>query len=179
MYLLLDISRALRTPGEEIPFQHRDAIPPQEIFGETVTFSDVILAGSYSVADESLHIWGRMTALAHGHCAGCLKPVDYPVNVEFDEFFTRQTRYTQKEETPDEEERLMYEGSKVELSHLAMTLAVLDLPMRFECGEDCPALAGIPSEDDDTPQTHACQKDMPDQHPFSALQQLLTKDQEV
>ena len=37
----------------------------------------------------------------------------------------------------------MFEGSKVELSHLAMTLAVLDLPMRFECGEDCPALAAL------------------------------------
>ena len=175
--MLLDISRALRAPGEDIPFLHRDAIPPQEIFGETVTFSDVLLAGHYSITDESLRIWGKLTAAAHGHCAGCLKPVDYEVDVPFDEVFTRLSRYPQKEETHDEEERLEYEGSKVELSHLAMTLAVLDLPIRFECGEDCPALQGLTPED--TPSTHACQKDMPDQHPFSALQQLLTKDQEV
>ncbi|MBR1586413.1 MAG: DUF177 domain-containing protein [Clostridia bacterium] len=175
--MLLDISRALRTPGEEIPFQHRDAIPPQDIFGETVTFDDVILTGHYSVADESLRIRGTLTATAHGHCAWCLEPVDYPVEVPFDEAFTRINKYTRKEETPDEEERLMYEGSKVELSHLAMTLAVLDLPIRFECGEGCPAQAGLPS--DDTPYLSDCQKDMPDQHPFSALQQLLTKDQEV
>ena len=57
------------------------------------------------------------------------------------------------------------------------TLAVLALPMRFECGESCPALARL--QPDDSQPTHACQKDMPDQHPFSALQQLLTKDQEV
>ena len=175
--MLLDISRALRAPGEDIPFQHRDAIPPQEIFGETVTFDDVLLTGHYSVTDESLRIWGTLTALAHGHCAGCLQPVDYPVEVPFDETFTRQTRYTPREEAQDEEERLMYEGSKVELSHLSMTLAVLDLPIRFECGDDCPALAALASENNLT--THACQKDMPDQHPFSALQQLLTKDQEV
>ena len=177
MYLLLDISRALRTPGEDIPFQHCDAIPPQEIFGETVTFSDVLLSGRYSVADESLRIRGSLTAVAHGHCAWCLQPVDYPVKVNFDETFVRQTHGPRKEENPDEEERLMYEGSKVELSHLTMTLAVLDLPIRFECEGGCPALSALPSEDDFT--THACQKDMPDQHPFSALQQLLTKDQEV
>lgn len=178
MYLLLDISRALRAPGEEIPFLHRDAIPPQEIFGDTVTFDDVLLSGHYSAAGDSLHIWGTLSARANGLCAGCRQPVTYPVEVAFDEIFTRQTRYTQQEEAPDDgEERWMYEGSKVDLSHLSMTLAVLDLPMRFVCGDDCPALSGLPAED--TLPTHACQKDMPDQHPFSALQQLLTKDQEV
>ena len=59
----------------------------------------------------------------------------------------------------------------------ALTLTLLDLPIRFECGDDCPVLTRLHAEDDET--THACQKDMPDQHPFSALQQLLTKDQEV
>ena len=176
--MLLDMSRALRAPGEEIPFLHRDAIPPQEIFGETVTFDDVLLTGHFAAADESLRIWGTLTCTAHGHCAGCLQPVDYPVEVPFDEIFTRQTRFTQAEEVPGEEERWMYEGSKVELSHLSMTLAVLELPIRFECSPHCPALSGLPSAED-TQETHACQKDMPDQHPFSALQQLLTKDQEV
>ena len=178
MCLLLDISRALRAPGEEIPFSHRDAIPPQEVFGETVTFDDVLLSGHFSFAGDSLYIRGVLTATANGCCAGCLQPVAYPIEVEFDEIFAQQSKYPQVEENPeDEDERLMFEGSKVELSHLALTLAVLELPMRFMCGEDCPALDAM--QPDDEPHTHACQKDMPDQHPFSALQQLLTKDQEV
>lgn len=177
--MLLDISRALRAPGEDIPFLHRDEIPPQEVFGETIEFADVLLSGHYSFAGESLHIRGVLTVTAHGMCGGCLKPVQYPMEIEFDEIFTRQSRYPKVEEQPDEdeEEKLMFEGSKVELSHLALTLAVLELPMRFLCGEDCPALDAMQPEDDT--HTHACQKDMPDQHPFSALQQLLTKDQEV
>ena len=175
--MLLDISRALRAPGEEIPFRHRDMIPPQEIFGETVVFDDVLLTGTCAVTGDSLRIRGKLTATARGACARCLRPVDYPVSVDFDEVFTRLSRFPQQEEAPGEEERLVYEGSKVELSHLAMTLAVLELPIRFECGDDCPALDEAPPED--TQEPHACQKDMPDQHPFSALQQLLTKDQEV
>lgn len=177
--MLLDISRALRAPGEDFPFLHRDEIPPQEVFGETIVFRDVLLSGHYSFAGESLQIRGTLTAVADGVCGGCLKPVQYPIEVEFDEIFTRQSRYpqTKEEDFLEEEERLMFEGSKVELSHLALTLAVLDLPLRFTCGEDCPALDAFQPEDDNP--THACQKDMPDQHPFSALQQLLTKDQEV
>lgn len=175
--MLLDISRALRAPGEDIPFLHREIIPPQEVFGETVTFDDALLSGHYSLTGESLHLWGILRTTAHGCCAGCLKPVSLPMEIPFDEIFTRQDRCPQEEENPGEEERLMFEGSKVELSHLALTLAVLELPMRFVCGESCPALDAI--RPDDTPLTHACQKDMPDQHPFSALQQLLTKDQEV
>jgi len=177
--LLLDISRALRAPGEDFPFLHRDEIPPQDVFGETITFHDVLLSGHYSFAGESLHLRGTLTAMADGVCGGCLQPVRYPIEVEFDEIFTRQSRYAQVEEENflDEEERLMFEGSKVELSHLALTLAVLELPMRFTCGDACPALDAMQPDDENS--THACQKDMPDQHPFSALQQLLTKDQEV
>ena len=176
--MLLDISRALRAPGEEIPFLHRDAIPPQEIFGETVAFSDVTLSGFLTSVEDHLRIWGTLHAVAHGHCAGCLQPVDYPVEVPFDETFIRVTaRNPRPEEESPEEEEWYYEGSKVELSHLALTLALLDLPIRFECGDSCPGFAGLPEEETQT--THACQKDLPDQHPFSALQQLLTKDQEV
>ena len=175
--MYLDISNALRAPGEEIPFRHRDEIPPQEIFGETVTFDEVFLTGWFSMAGEDLHIRGELTTVAHGQCAGCLRPVDYPVSVPFDEIFSRASRYPQKvEPDPDADECLVYEGSKVELSHLALSLAVLELPMRFECGDSCPALAALQA--DDSQFTHACQK-VPDQHPFSALQQLLTKDQEV
>ena len=176
--MLLDISRALRAPGEDIPFLHRDAIPPQDILGETVEFSVVVFTGHFSLAGDSLRLYGQFSAVAHGRCAGCLKPVDYRVDVPFDEMFTRLTRFTQQQDAPDDEERWFYEGSKVELGHLAMTLAVLDLPMRFQCGPDCPVLGRLPSMED-SPTTHACQKDMPDQHPFSALQQVLTKDQEV
>ena len=175
--MLLDVSRALRAPGEEIPFLHRDQIPPQEIFGETVTFDPPLLSGHYSLSGDSLRLWGTLSCTAHGHCAGCLKEVDFQVETPFDEVFARLGRYPQKEEkAEDEEEQMVFEGSKVELSHLVLTLTLLELPMRFQCGDDCPALRALTLGDD---ASSACQEDMPDQHPFSALQQLLTKDQEV
>jgi hypothetical protein len=58
---------------------------------------------------------------------------------------------------------------------LALTLTVLELPMRFEC-ESCSEGS---DEEDVGDESRACQKETPMEHPFSALQQLLTKDQEV
>lgn len=174
MRLFMDISAALKAPGVEIPFHHRDSIPPQPILGETISFSDVTLQGRCSVIDQNLRLCGRLTAVAHARCSYCLKDVSLPIDVPFDEIYTRVTKWDKEEDITEEGEKPVYEGSKVDLSHLALTLAVLELPLQFLCGEDCEAYRATRPDDDED----ACQK-VPDQHPFSALQQLLTKDQEV
>ncbi len=175
MRLFMDISAALRANGEEIPFRHRDEIPPQPILGETITFTDVALTGFCSAQDHNLRLRGQFHATAHARCSYCLKTMEFPISVPFDEVFARVTKWDPPEEPTEEGERLVYEGSKVDLSHLALTLAVLEMPIRFLCGEECEVFRAVQA-DDDSP--NACQK-VPDQHPFSALQQLLTKDQEV
>ena len=50
------------------------------------------------------------------------------------------------------------------------------LPIRFLSKEDCPGLGETHPVDVDF---SLCQKELPGQHPFAALQQLLTKDEEV
>ena len=75
----------------------------------------------------------------------------------------------------DDDEQMTFEGKEIDLAQLALTLTVLELPMRFEC-ESC---SDRSDEEDVGEETRACQKETPMEHPFSALQQLLTKDQEV
>lgn len=171
--MTLDISQALRAPGEQIPFLHRDEIPPQEIFSEQITFDEVTLEGHFTMLGTVLHLQGVLHTVAHAHCSACLKPVDYPVDVQVDEVFNRVEDHRYQAEETDEwdEEQLSFEGSKVELGHLVLTLTLLELPIRFLCEEGC---AARPQENDEN---YACQKD-PDQNPFSALQQLLEKEQE-
>lgn len=172
--MYLDVSQALRQPGEEFPFLHKEAIPPQVIFGETVTFDEpVLLTGHYMIAGDSLRIEGHLQATARAHCAHCLAPVSLAVCVPFDEIYARVDRKT--EDMTEEFDRLAFEGAKIDLSQLALTLAVLELPMRFECAGGC----GGRSLEQPENSEHACQKESPTEHPFSALQQLLTKDQEV
>ena len=173
--MYLDVSKALRAPGEEFPFFHQETIPPQESFGDVVTFDEpVLMTGHYMIAGDSLRIEGRLEAIAHARCVLCLQDVAYPISVQFDEIYTHVDRKT--EDMTEEFDRLAFDGSKVDLSQLAMTLAVLELPIRFECQGGC---KDDSSDRPDHYLAHACQKESPTEHPFSALQQLLTKDQEV
>ena len=57
------------------------------------------------------------------------------------------------------------------LEKLAMSYAVMHLPMRFLCKPDCQGYVQYLDEED--PDT--CQKELTGQHPFAALQQLLSQ----
>lgn len=174
--MALDISRALRSPGESFPFRHEEALPPQEVLGDTVTFDDpVVMEGEFTLNEGRLRLRGWLSTVAHAACANCLAPARYPIRVRFDEVFERRDRAAKAEDVLDEPDRLAYDGPQLELHHLALTLAVLELPIRFLCQEDCRGLQNVTRMEDPT----AGQKELPSEHPFSALQQLLNKDQEV
>jgi len=173
----LDISRALRSPGQRFPFQHEEYIAPQDILGETVTFDPVLMDGHFAIEEGRLHLEGRLTTAAHAACAKCLEPARYAVDVSFYEIFTRpQDLVEEGGDDVDPLDRLAYDGPQLAVDQLALTLTLLDLPMRFLCKETCQGLDNIVSFQRET---HADQEDLPEQHPFSALQQLLNKDQEV
>lgn len=173
--MALNIQDALRTPGEVFPFDHEEIIPAQDILGDTVTFDPAVMKGTMCLEGGRIRLSGRLTTTAHGSCAMCLEPAQHKVNVRFDEVFHRRGEHLEEDEDQDESDRFEYEGPQLAVDRLAMTLAVLALPMRLLCEKGCPGIQVEPHDD----QTHAVQKEMPAEHPFSALQQLLNKDQEV
>lgn len=176
--MAMDITRALQQPGEVFPFREEVSIPPQEVFGEEVRFDDpAVLEGSMCLTESTLHIWGQLEATAHGSCAKCLEPAEHKISARFDETILPEGEDLplEDEDILDADDHLTYDGPRFPIERLALTLAVLDLPIRFLCREDCEGLnSALP---DDT--THAGQKELPEEHPFSALQQLLNKDLEV
>ncbi len=168
--MLLDVSRAMRTPGESFAFIHHERIAPQDICGEQVTFDEpVVLEGRFSMSGVELSLDGTLTATAHSRCCNCLEMATVNLNIPFHEVFTKVDRVTSEvEEDPD---RLVFSGSKVELEHLTLTLALLELPIRFLCKPDCEGYKYM------APQLTANRAEAQKSHPFSVLQQLLTKDQ--
>lgn len=177
--MLLDVSRALRENGTEFPFIHPEEIPPQDVLGDTVTFAGpVLMEGTYSITDRSLRIRGTLRATVHAHCANCLADVTEKLVVPFDEVFEHVDRCVAPAASESvEEDRLQFDGYQVDLSQIALTLAVLELPIRFLCRQDC---KGFEDEMRKVQtQANACREELTQEHPFAALQQLLTKDQEV
>lgn len=177
MVVKLDISEALRRPGETFSFTHTAHIEPQDIMGEIVIFDPVRMEGSITLNDGKLHLKGRLATIAHGTCAKCLEAAHYPVNLGFHEIFSRKgERDAEEADDLDQTDRLAYDGPLLAVDQLALTLVVLELPMRFLCKEDCEGLPGITQMNREA---DADQDELTTQHPFSALQQLLNKDQEV
>jgi uncharacterized metal-binding protein YceD (DUF177 family) len=167
----LDVSKALLAQGNQFPFTAEVSVPPQDVVGETVSFDTVKLAGQYSVVEGTVRLEGELTTIAHATCAKCLAPASVPLALSFAENF-------RKDANEIEDEDFRYEGSKVTLDQLALTLIMLNLPMRFLCGENCTGGEGLDAYSQDIFKS-SCEEESQTQRPFEALQRLLTKDEEV
>lgn len=158
----LDVSVALRNPGQAYSFHGEQTIAPQDVYGEEVSFEPAVLEGTYTaLEDGSVTVDGQLTVVAHAPCANCLEPASAEIQAAFRETFLRDG-------DPEDDEIFAYAGSVVEFEKLAMSYAVLNMPMRFLCTEDCQGDGGFYSADNETEQ-----KEMQSTHPFAALQQLL------
>lgn len=174
--MLLDVSRALRAPGEEFAFTAQTELPDQEFMGDTVVFPEPVrLTGFYTSAEGGVLVRGRLSVTAQAPCARCLKPATVTLQIPVQEVFTRLT----EGQTPDDAEAyadsLYYTGNQVDLSGIVLTLTLLELPMRFLCEPECPEIgsdASVPEPQSACPpeQTH---------RPFAGLDKLLKKDEEV
>ena len=166
----LDLRLALRTPGVEYPFTASQAIAPQRIAGDTVRFDDAQVEGQLmALEDGNVRVTGRLATTAHTRCANCLSPAAQPVTASFDELFLRDG-------DPMDDESFTYSGSRLSLERLAMTFAVLELPMRILCKPGCKGRpdrsAPLAAEESDR---RSCHGELPTQRPFAALQQLLAE----
>ena len=161
----LDVSRALAQPGQEFPFSGTQAIADQEIYGTVVRIDDCAVSGVFMADDRgNISVRGRVETVAHAPCAKCLSDASAKVENDFDEEFIRNG-------DPEDDEIFAYEGHLVSLGRLVMSYAVMALPIRFLCREDCPGFE-IPDRTED-PEPSGIQ------YPFAGLRQLLDQMEEV
>ena len=161
----LDVSRALKQPGESFPLDVEQAIAPQMIGGEEVRFDPARLTGTWMALEGGdIAVDLKLTTRAHARCANCLAPAHADVSESIEELFHLGG-------DPEDSEIFVYTGQEIDLERLAMSYAVLGLPMRFLCREDCDK---APSYDDADIDVCLCQEEeLPGQRPFAALKQLL------
>ena len=161
----LNVTEALSHPGQEYVFSGLQAIADQEIGGQTVRIDDCQVSGVY-MADEdgNISVKGQLETIAHAPCANCLADAQAKVGNDFDETFLRGG-------DPEDDEIFAYDGHEVDLDKLVMSYAVMALPIRFLCREDCP---GFEYRDPDV-----APAEPGIQYPFAGLRQLLENNEEV
>ena len=162
---MLDVSRALKNPGQVFPLEAEVEIAPMEVMSDPVHFVDVRVEGEYlCTGDNRISVKAEVSAQADTRCSRCLEPVRVPVRATVDAVYDRQP-------DPEDPDLYSFEASTVELTDAVRDALLLELPMRVLCKEDCKGLCpecGINLNKD----TCTCQEGAEVINPFSALTHL-------
>lgn len=194
--MILDVAKALKSPGVDFPFSLSGEWPAQEFSGDVLTFpAPVTLSGTYMGIGESVTVRAELDAQVCAPCARCTDPATAKVHAQLDEVFTREMDESQgrraaapkraarerddAEELPEssEGEGGTIRGTVIDLTEAAMAALFTQLPMRFLCKKSCKGLC---------PQCGAnlnearcsCQEGASD-NPFAALTSMEFPEEEV
>ncbi|MEG0047562.1 MAG: DUF177 domain-containing protein [Clostridia bacterium] len=167
----LDVSKAFLTPATPFPFETEGTLEAQDVLGESISFEKLMLKGTFAMLEDIVHLEGTLQTVAHGTCALCMEPADAALTIPFCEDFRKGANET-------EDESFRYQGKIIPLDHMALTLVMLNLPMRFVCKAGCEGSAELKAWKNEDPMS-SCEDGSPIQRPFEALQSLLKKDEEV
>ena len=126
----LDVSKAFIQPMNQFPFDVEVELQPQDVNGDVVAFDTINLNGFFSMSDDIVTLEGKLKTVAHAPCARCTESVAVPVEVDFCETF-------RKDADEEEDGSFLYENKQLPLEHMTLTLVLLNMPMRFECGYNC------------------------------------------
>lgn len=169
---MLDVSNALKNPGQVFPFEAAVEIEPMEVMSDTIRFADVKAEGEYlCTGDNRISLKVEVSAQADTRCSRCLEPVRIPVNAEVDAIFDRQP-------APEDPDLYSFEASTVELTDAVRDALLLELPMRVLCSEDCRGLCPVCGINLNKG-TCTCQEGAEVMNPFSALKNIVLNDEEV
>lgn len=169
---MLDVSKALKNPGQVFPLDETVEIEPMEVLSDPVHFVDVRAEGEYlCTGDNRISIKAEISARADTRCSRCLEPVRVPVNAAVDAIFDRQP-------DPEDPDLYSFEASTVELTDAVRDALLLELPMRILCGEDCRGLCPVCGINLNKG-TCTCQEGAEVINPFSALKNIVLNDEEV
>lgn len=131
----LDLSSAIRDPGQSYPFSVKDiALEPIVYLDDPVSFSNVDIEGDLVGTGDAVAMKAVVTADVTSRCALCLEEAHAHLEADVDYRFSR---------TPADEDEYLIEGYKADLDKPVMDALLLEMPMRFLCRPDCKGLCPV------------------------------------
>ena len=167
----LDVSKALRYPGQEYPVSEDIAIEDMEFAGDPIAFTGVKLEGVLVGAGEEVSVQGTVTAQLHSRCVRCLEEVTMDVSTRVEAVFARKP-------DPDDPDLYCFEASTIELTDAARDALIMEIPMTILCSEDCRGLCPVCGVNRNK-ESCTCQEGGEVTNPFAALKAIVLNDEEV
>jgi uncharacterized protein len=167
---MIDVSAALKNPGQAYPFECALTLEPMDVLSDEVRLTDILLKGELTGAGESVGVVASVRACLTAHCARCLREVSQPLKATLDEVFVREA-------DPENPDQRLLDGHHIDLSGPAREALLLEMPMRLLCRKDCKGLCPVCGANLSENQCD-CPKGEPKANPFAALSELFTSDDE-
>ena len=171
MSAMLDVSNALKFPGQVYSFEAMPEIEEMEVLNDPVSFEDIVVNGEFFGTGEKISIKARITSTVTSRCAKCLEPVTIQLDAQMDVIYARQI-------DPDDPDLYSFEGSKADLTDAVRDALLLELPYRFLCSENCKGLCPSCGVNLNLGSC-TCQEGGEVTNPFSALKAIVQNNEEV
>lgn len=167
----MDVSNALRYPGQEYPLQEDVLVGDMVLSGDPIGFTDIKVKGVMVGAEERVSVRADVTATLLSRCVRCLGAVQLPVRAQIDAVFART-------QAPDDPDLYVFEASTIELTDSVRDALLLELPIRILCKEECMGICPVCGVDRNVVSC-TCQEGGEVTNPFAALKEFLHDDEEV
>ena len=132
--MLLDVSKALVAPGNEIAFEGAIPLPEAAVLDEAVAFPEPVrVSGAYVSLGDMIVLRGGIAFTAAARCARCLNGARHAFEVPFEAQFSLMP-------DPDNPDLYAYDGAFIDPARLVADTALMALPLQWLCGPECKGL---------------------------------------
>ena len=119
----VDLLSIINNTEKEIVFEGKSS------FADNGCTVDCKVSGKAESYSGSIKIYGHADAVVSTMCARCLKPLEIPVSVDFDETVGH--------------DGIELNGTILNIDNIVKNNIVVELPIRFLCREDCKGICSI------------------------------------
>ena len=167
----LNVTKALKNPGQGYPFSADLALEDVVVLDDPVHFESVHVEGTVLGTGEAINVLAKATTVIDTRCSNCLEPMQLSLEAEMDVHFMRMP-------DPEDPDLYAYDASTIDLTDPVRDALLLEMPLRFLCREDCKGLCPQCGTNLNK-STCTCQEGGEVTNPFAALKFMVQNDEEV
>ena len=132
--MIIDLSSALKHPGQSFPFSVEGNIGDIELYGDLIKFKNPVqVVGTIMYTSKNFFVTGSLDFEYTTSCALCFKDVDESIDCDFNEEFAQ-------EEDIAHPDRYTFTGNTIDITKMTMDIICLNLPLKHLCSEECKGL---------------------------------------
>ena len=129
----LNVTEALKHPGQGYPFQADVSLEDMIVLDDPVRLATVHVEGTLMGSGEAISVLATAAAEISTRCSKCLEPMRMGLEAELD------VRYMRVPD-PEDPDLYAYDASTIDLTDPVRDALTLEMPLRFLCSEDCKGL---------------------------------------